>query len=97
MIAKGGMNMIITRYCPLCGELTSVVCAESAWSAYKGGALAQDAFPDMDIFTRETLISGMCKPCQMRFFIEDEDDDEEEEDPYEGCFECDNTECPLAK
>lgn len=86
--------MTITRCCPLCGELTSVVCAESAWKSYQNGALAQDAFPDMDIFSRETLISGMCKPCQTRFFEADEDD---EEDPYEGCFECDNTECPLAR
>jgi hypothetical protein len=73
-----------------------VVCAESAWKSYQNGALAQDAFPDMDIFSRETLISGMCKPCQMRFFVEVKWD-EEEEDPYEGCFECDNTECPLAR
>lgn len=81
--------MIITRRCPLCGKLTSVMCAESAWKSYQDGALAQDAFPDMDVFNRETLISGMCEPCQMRFFIEDDDEDCDGE-----CDICADFDCP---
>lgn len=69
------MNMIITCRCPMCGSISHISCKKTAWYAYEAGALAQDAFPSMDLRTRETLISGMCEPCQIRFF---ETDDEEE-------------------
>lgn len=67
--------MVITKCCPLCGAFSSVTCDSDAWVAYQNGALAQVAFPDMDIFARETLISGMCEPCQTRFFIEDDEEE----------------------
>lgn len=69
------MNMTITCRCPLCGSISHISCKKTAWRAYETGALAQEAFADMDITTRETIISGMCEPCQTRFF---EVDDEEE-------------------
>ncbi len=81
--------MVITRQCPMCGELSSVLCATDAWESYQHGGLAQVAFPEMDIFTRETLISGMCFECQTRFFIED---DEEECDGE--CDVCTDYDCP---
>jgi hypothetical protein len=55
--------------------MSFVSCDEAGWDAYEAGALIQDAFPQMDLHTRETIISGMCEPCQIRFF---ETDDEEE-------------------
>jgi len=64
----------VTCVCPLCGRETNVLCEESAWNRYSFGALIQDAFPTMDIHTRETIISGMCLECQDSFFVEDEDD-----------------------
>ena len=79
--------MVITKCCPLCGAFSSVTCDSDAWVAYQNGALAQVAFPDMDIFARETLISGMCEPCQVRFFTEDEDCDGE-------CDICADFDCP---
>ena len=81
--------MIITKCCPLCGAFSSVTCDPDAWVTYQNGALAQVAFPEMDIFTRETLISGMCFECQTRFFIED---DEEECDGE--CDVCADYDCP---
>ena len=69
------MNVVVACRCPLCGKISQVLCEEDAWNAYEAGALAQDAFPTMDLRTRETIISGMCEPCQTRFF---EVDDEEE-------------------
>lgn len=82
--------MNITRRCPLCGKFTSVVCDKSAWDAYEAGALAQNAFPTMDLHTRETIISGMCEPCQISFF---EVDDEEDCDGE--CDTCEYYDCPL--
>lgn len=90
------MTATVTCHCPLCGKVSFVTCDEDAYDRYVTTRTPiQEIFPDMDLHTRELLISGMCLDCQASFFEEDED--EEEEDPYEGCFECDNTECPLAK
>ena len=69
------MMIDVTRRCPMCGKISSVSCDRDAWRTWEsGGCLIQEAFPDMDIHTRETLISGMCLPCQESFFVEDEDD-----------------------
>lgn len=84
------MTMTINCRCPLCGSTTQVTCEENAWQTYANGALAQDAFADMDLVTRETLISGMCEPCQIRFF---ETDDEENCDGE--CDTCEHYDCPL--
>ncbi len=64
----------VTCVCPLCGRETNILVEEFRWNLYEAGALIQDAFPTTDIHTRETLISGMCLPCQESFFVEDEDD-----------------------
>lgn len=69
------MLITVNNRCPICGKITSVTCDRDAWRTWEsGGCLIQEAFPDMDIHTRETLISGMCLPCQESFFVEDEDD-----------------------
>lgn len=69
------MTITVIRRCPLCGKISNVVCEENAWRAYADGALARDAFAYMDLRTRETLISGMCLPCQKSFFEEDDECD----------------------
>lgn len=84
------MEMIsITRTCPFCGTPTTVNCRESEWLAYENGALAQDAFPEMDLHTRETLISGMCPDCQSKFFEVEDDWDCDGE-----CDVCTDFDCP---
>ena len=83
-------NMIINCRCPLCGKISSVACDSTAWTRYESGELIQVAFPNMNIHTRETLISGMCVPCQERFFIEDDEDDCD----FAGdCADCPNKAC----
>lgn len=84
------MTLTINCRCPLCGAQSHIVCEESAWEEYENGALIQDAFPTMDIHSRETLISGMCLNCQESFFVEDD------EDECDGdCEECEAwAECP---
>lgn len=69
-------NITITCCCPLCGQFSFVTCDEAQLAAYESGALAQEAFADMDIHTRESIISGMCFSCQESFFEEDEDEDD---------------------
>lgn len=85
------MNMVVVNCrCPFCGTMSSILCEETALLAYERGALIQEAFSDMDVCSRETLISGMCVPCQERFFVEDD------EDECDGdCEECEAwAECP---
>ena len=70
------MKTLVIRRCPMCGKASKIECDAEGYVTYMTtSALIQDIFPDMDLRTRETLISGMCEPCQIRFF---ETDDEEE-------------------
>lgn len=65
--------------CPWCGKETNIECDKTAWEEYQDGALIQDAFPQLDVVTREMLISGMCPDCQAEFYdAMDEDDDDDE-------------------
>ena len=83
------MMIDVTRRCPMCGKISSVTCDRDAWRTWEsGGCLIQEAFPDMDIHTREILISGMCLECQESFFVEDDDDCDGE------CDVCTDYDCP---
>lgn len=78
-------DIMITCKCPMCGKITYVPCSYEQYSRYMNtDALIQDVFPDMDIHTRETIISGMCKPCQDKFFISDDDDEDYAEGACDG-------------
>ena len=71
-------SIMVYRKCVWCGEENDIECDKAAWEEYQGGALIQDAFPQLDVVTREMLISGMCPACQAAFYdAEDEDDDNE--------------------
>lgn len=88
-------SIMVHRKCPWCGEENDIECDKAAWEEYQDGALIQDAFPQLDVVTREMLISGMCSACQAAFYnAEDEDDDNE--NPCDGicdlCSEGDT--CP---
>lgn len=82
----------VSCVCPWCRKETIVECDEAGYEKYVfTRALIQDVFPDMDIHDRETLISGACRECQDKFFIDDEEDDIDDPD----CLcngECDK--CP---
>lgn len=81
------INVVCT--CPWCQKETIVECDEENYNKYIfGDALIQEAFPDMDIHARETLVSGMCNECQEKFFVEDEDEEESSEYCSGNCSEC---------
>lgn len=82
------MQVAVDCRCPMCGAISHILCDEVAWDAYEDGALAQEAFADMDLHTRETIISGMCLSCQDRFFIEDDEDCDGD------CITCTDFDCP---
>lgn len=55
--------MMILRECPKCGKTTKLTVSEEAWAKHREGAPASQAFPDMTMDERTTLIFGVCSEC----------------------------------
>ena len=66
-------NMKITNTCPFCGNRHVVWVDNVDYASWRGGALAQNAFPYLNSTEREQLISHMCPQCQVSIFGEDDD------------------------
>lgn len=49
----------ISRNCVFTGTPYSVTVRPGPWADYVNGAMAQDAFPDLNLDDREFLISGI--------------------------------------
>lgn len=63
------MSMIIINMtCPSCGKISSMNVDEMQYMSYQHGANIQDAFPLMNAFDREVMISGLCHECQEKVF-----------------------------
>lgn len=85
------MKTLVIRRCPMCGKVSKIECDAEGYITYMTTSTPiQEIFPNMDLHTRELLISGMCFPCQEKFFVEDD------EDECDGdCEECEAwAECP---
>ena len=54
--------------CPFCGKYHDVRVSEADYWNWKGGELAQDAFPYLTAEEREFLISGICPDCWNKIF-----------------------------
>ena len=67
--------------CPRCGVQEPVFVDEHELRSYEGGALIQDAFPNLSSSERETLLSGYCSSCWDELFPPEDDDLEEEMEP----------------
>jgi hypothetical protein len=56
---------IFSQICPICRENeTTVLVTEEAFKKYNRGASVQEAFPELNDFDKEVLVSGMCYDCQ---------------------------------
>ena len=61
----------IATTCPFCGKIYEVEVEHNAYFEWQfNGINIQDAMPDVDATTRESLISGICPACQKEFFSE---------------------------
>src|SRR5690349_10756737 len=49
--------------CRRCGQITVVPCTDEQLERWRGGALIQDAMPNLSPDEREVLISGFCGKC----------------------------------
>ena len=70
--------MYIGGQCRFCGKEVEVEVPIVGYWKWQEGELIQYAMPEVDMDTREYLISGMCPECQKDFFGEDEEEDEEQ-------------------
>lgn len=71
-------TIIIRTTCPFCGSLNHIHAKQPQFDAWQAGALAQDAFPDMSVTDRESLISGLCPDCQALIFGSGDEEEKEE-------------------
>lgn len=61
--------MTIERICPFCGKVTVIeVSEEQAFAFFFTDELVQNIFPEMEVSSREVLISGICEDCQREIF-----------------------------
>lgn len=60
--------MLLKRNCVFCGKEQSLFVNDDAYDRYESGEEIQRAFPDLDSFAREFIISGMCYECQEKIF-----------------------------
>ncbi|MEE3350406.1 MAG: hypothetical protein VZR09_10260 [Candidatus Gastranaerophilaceae bacterium] len=65
----------IKKVCPFCGHVSVVEMDIDSYVKIKNGALISNVLWMVGPAERETLISGICKPCQDTVFS-DYDDDE---------------------
>ncbi len=69
--------------CPMCNSTHIISVDTDGLKAYENGALVQQAFPNLDTYAREMIISGICPLCwdeMDRQWLDEYYDDEEEED-----------------
>lgn len=64
----------IKKMCPFCGHVSVIEMDIDSCIKIKNGALISNVLWMVDPTERETLISGCCKPCQIKIFG---DNDEE--------------------
>ena len=57
--------------CPVCKEQSTVMVTDEGYMRWAGGELIQNAFPELDVDTRELLISGTHKDCWDALLDED--------------------------
>lgn len=59
--------MLIQKTCS-CGKVTTVDVNKDGYGKYMSGTSIQDAFPELNAFERECVMTGMCFDCQSRLF-----------------------------
>lgn len=57
------MGKNISTKCPSCEREYLVYVDEKEYATWKGGALIQDAMPDLSMNDRELLMTGTCNAC----------------------------------
>ena len=62
------MKVVYNDNCVFCNKMYGVEVFNTDFEKYLNGALAQDAFPDLNVDDREFIISSICPTCQSKIF-----------------------------
>lgn len=62
----------IVRVCPECEKVTKISVSDEAYQRYENGATALEAFPDITIDDRTTIVFGICHECIEKYGPYDE-------------------------
>lgn len=54
---------VICPPCPRCRESRVLLLSEEGLDRYRGGAIVQDAFPDLSVGEREAFMTGYHDEC----------------------------------
>jgi kynurenine formamidase len=63
----------VFKICPRCHNESIVSMLTDHYDRWQSGELIQRAVPEMTPENRETLITGLCSPCQAIIFAYEED------------------------
>lgn len=66
-------TITIANQCPWCGKEYTFNVPITGYTAWRNGALIQDAFPTLTAEEREYMLTGYCKACQDKLFGNEED------------------------
>lgn len=69
-------SQINTPTCIGCGRSSTLTVSETGIAKWRGGALIQDALPELDADQRELLVSGIHPECWAKMFGDEDADDE---------------------
>lgn len=81
---------LLINYCPFCGKTNCIEVFNTQLAKFEADdtMFVADAFPQLSITDRETLISGICPDCQSSYF-DGEDDDDYYDDDEEDIMDAD--------
>ena len=83
------MGNFISRVCPICGKTTDIKVDARGFNAYVvKHKPVQVAFPKLNDFEREAIISGYCFNCQSSVFHRPVPGDESWGEIIGECLEC---------
>lgn len=75
-----GTTITIEAACPACRTGTLITVDTTAYEAWIGGELLQNAFPELSLSDREAIKTGYCATCWDALWDEDPDNDDDLDD-----------------
>ena len=60
---RDSTSVDLARRCPWCGRRALVQLDADRVARWNGGALVQEVWPELDVDSREVIVSGSCAAC----------------------------------
>ena len=82
---------LLINYCPFCGKANVIEVFNTQLAKFEADdtMCVAEAFPQLSITNRETLITGVCPECQSSIPYDNDDDDDYYDDDEEDIMDAD--------